>query len=59
MPSMAFYIFLGDIRMGVLYLVVCFCSLFRVDSSGHVIRLGAKVAELLQTESRFDVSCWQ
>lgn len=41
----------------MLYLVAYFRSLFRQDGLGHAyIRLAAKVAELLQTESRFGVS---
>jgi hypothetical protein len=41
----------------MLYLFVYFCSLFRKDGLGHAyIRLGVKVAELLQTKSRFGVS---
>jgi hypothetical protein len=49
--------FLGGIKDRMLYLVAYFRSLFRQDGLGHAyIRLAAKVAELLQTESRFGVS---
>ena len=50
-------LFLGAINIRILYLVAYFCSLFRKDGLGHAyIRLGEKVAELLQAESRFGVS---
>jgi hypothetical protein len=57
LPGPLWHIFLGGIKNRMLYLVAYFRSLFRQDGLGHAyIRLAAKVAELLQTESRFGVS---